>query len=966
MELFFIIVFKNFRYQSQNFIFGFLYKKLKKTTAAILFLSGFLWINAQKDSIYIEARLSDDLRHLQVNQEIIFYNKTEQPIHEIHLLNWISAYKTRGTALAYRKLEDRNSDLHFAKEEDLGKIYNLSVNINGGKSETANSESTENLYFQLPKELAPGEKTVLNLTYELLLPNAIFSGYGTSGKKTALKYFFPVPDSFHERNPTDKYFKDAEETANYNTFWTVNLEVPTNYYSKSNLPEIQPNYFRGNLENDPEILISEINYPEINTVVVGKPVNVSFGYPLTEQEKQNLEFYLPLHLKFIHEKTGVMPEKIYISEKFRKKHDFFGNDDIKFWKFRFEMFGPQQNTDLDYFGIIAQNILDQRFGTYKRDDHWFKNGLKTYLEIQYLKTFYHDAKLLGKLPEASIFGIKPLKFFHAGKLGLIERYGIAYQYMMTQNLDQKIAEPYTALSNINQMIISDFETGSLLNFVSEKMGEKEFHSFLKDYFSKNENGALDTDDFLNALAVRSGYSSAFLQDLFQEKHRVNFNLKKFKRKYGNLQVLVKKNSDLAVPFKLETIKKDGERKTYWFDTPNRNSEEFYIVPESDAEKIVINGGHFFPESNFRDNYLYTRGFFANAKKIRLKLFNDIPNPEFNEIYINPRFNFNAYDKLLMGINFRNEGFFDQKFSYSVTPYFSTGTKKFTGSGGVSYTFMPAESFYRSLSLGVSGSYFHYDYGLSYKKFSAGATMNFTKNPRSDIGRSLGISYNHYQKELTPEMIAKNEYDKYNLWGISYGYRDNRLIHEKYMGLSLQGMEDFQKITAEGYYRYEFAQHKKISFRWFGGYFLNNKTRNSIFDYGISRVSNYSFSYGLIGQSATSGILAQQFILADGGFKSYIGTTANQWITSVNVDSHVWKMFNLYGDAGLYKNKGQDARFIWDTGVKLRLIPDFLEFYLPVYSTLGFEPSFKDYGKRIRFTLVFNLGAITNTLRRGWY
>jgi hypothetical protein len=211
--------------------------------------------------------------------------------------------------------------------------------------------------------------------------------------------------------------------------------------------------------------------------------------------------------------------------------------------------------------------------------------------------------------------------------------------------------------------------------------------------------------------------------------------------------------------------------------------------------------------------------FSNNEKIKFKLFTDIPNPEFNEIYINPRFSFNAYDKVLLGLNFRNEGLFKRKFSYSLTPYFSSGTKQFTGSGAVSYTFLPAESFYRTLSLGISGSYFHYDYDLSYKKFSAAANMNFTKNPRSAINRSASISYNHYDKQLTPEMIAENEYDKYNLWAANYSYIDNRLIHEKSLGISIQGMEDFQKISAESFYRYEFAKHKKISFRLFGGYFL---------------------------------------------------------------------------------------------------------------------------------------------------
>src|SRR5690606_29319868 len=190
-------------------------------------------------------------------------------------------------------------------------------------------------------------------------------------------------------------------------------------------------------------------------------------------------------------------------------------------------------------------------------------------------------------------------------------------------------------------------------------------------------------------------------------------------------------------------------------------------------KIVLNSEYIFPETNFRDNYLYTKGFFANTKKIRLKFFKDIPNPEYNEIYLNPRVTFNAYDKVLVGLNFKNTSFFQRKFNYSVTPYFSSGTGKLTGSGAVGYTFQPAESFYRSLDFAVSASHFHYDYDLTYRKISAGAGINFSKDPRSDIGRSLAFSYNYFEKDLNPAMIARKEYAKYNLWNIGYGYSDRR-------------------------------------------------------------------------------------------------------------------------------------------------------------------------------------------------
>ena len=939
---------------------------LKRTLAGLLILGSFVLIVAQKDSIYIEATLSPDRRTLKVTQDIVYHNKTQTPQNEVQLLNWIAAYKTRGSALYERKIEDRSKELHFAKPEDLGKLKTLSVNIDGLASENATNLTSENLYFELPITLKPGERTEIHLRYELQLPLAKFTGYGTSEQNVALKYFFLVPDSFELPDKGKRKFLDTGETANHSTFWTVNLDVPPNSYTKSNLPEVQPQSFKGYLENDPEFLISTNNYPTLNANVGGEKVAVDFGYNLKKEERQHLEFYLPLHLQYLREKTGLLPKKIYLSEKFKNKEDFFGNDDIEFWKFRFPLFTPAENIDLDYFSIISKNVIEQNFITNKEDDHWFKNGIKTYIELQYLKKNYADHKLLGQLTDASIIGIKPLKIFHASRLKLIERYGIAYQYMMTQNLDQKIDSDFKDLSNFNEMTVSNFETGSLFNFVSEKMGTTDFNSFLKEYLQKNGDAPVDTKDFLDQLAIRSHYSSVFLENLIARKHRVNFNLKKFKREDGNLLVKVKKNTHDPVPFKLETISKTGATKTHWFGTPEHPSEDFYVIPEADADKIVINSGHFFPEKNFRDNYIYTRGIFSNMKKIKLKLIKDIPNPEYNEIYLNPRVTFNAYDKILLGLNFRNESLFNHRFAYSLTPYYSTGTGQLTGSGAVTYSIMPPESFFRSLNLGVSGSYFHYDYDLSYRKFSASVSMNFAKNPRSAVSRSVGASFNHYEKELTPEMVLSNEYDRYNLWNLNYGFSDNRLIHEKSFGAYVQGMQDFQKVAAEATYRYEYAANKKIAFRLFAGYFLNNKTRNDIFDFGISKVSNYSFSYGLLGQSATSGVLAQQFVLADGGFKSFIDSTANQWITSFNIDSHVWKMFNVYADAGVYKNRTVNPKFIYDTGVKVRIVPDFLEVYLPVYSTLGFEPSFKDYAQRIRFTLVLNLSAVVNTLRRGWY
>lgn len=939
---------------------------MKKYSATLFLLLIFVEVFAQQNRIFIDAQLSENDNQITVDQKIIYHNSTENPISKINLLNWIAAYKNRDTPLLQRKLEDRKSDLYFAKSEDLGSLDQLQIQINKS-SWTSLSFSEENIFLDLDHTLKSGEEVTINLKYKLYLPNAKFTGYGWAKNQIVLKYFFLTPNSFETSEQNSRFYLDIEENQSPGNYWNINLTAPLAYQIESNLPKISDRSFEGIVNKDPELILKKSPFEQIKTQIEGQEIEVDFSYPLTTTDRRNLEFYLPLQLHFIKNKIGFLPSKILITEKFLKDENFVGIDDLNFWKFHYQLFKDDEKIDLHYFSILSKAIIQRSAIFEKSKDHWMMNGLKTYLEIQYINRYYADRKLLGDLPDQlNIFGLKPLKLFHASKLKLNERYGLGYQYMLTQNLDQKINIPFEDLSNFNSTAISHFETGSLFSFLAEKMGVEIFDNFLINYLSNHQEKLIEQQEFLDQLTLASGYSADFLENFIKQKNRVNFKLKRYEKVNDQFQVKIAKNTFQTIPFKLETETKSGEKHEFWFDTDASNKTVTYNIPQANAEKIVVNSDYIFPENNYRDNYLYTKGLFANTKKIRIKVLKDIPNPEYNEIYVNPRINFNAYDKVLFGINFKNSSLFDRKFNYSLTPYFSSGTSSLAGSGGVSYSFQPADAFYRSLELGISSSYFHYDYDLTYKKFSASANMNFSKNPRSDIGRNLAFSYNFLEKQLNQELIAKNDYAKYNLWNVGYAYSDRSLIHEKYLSAGVQWMEDFQKISTELSYRWEFAENKKVSFRFFGGYFFTNKTKNNLFDYGISKVSNYSFSYGLLGQSATSGILAQQFILAEGGFKSYVGNTANQWITAINVDSHVWRWFNVYADAGLYKSKFENPQFIWDSGIKLKVIPDFLEVYFPIQSSLGLEPSFKDYGQRIRFTLSLNFSAITNYFRRGYY
>ncbi len=111
----------------------------------------------------------------------------------------------------------------------------------------------------------------------------------------------------------------------------------------------------------------------------------------------------------------------------------------------------------------------------------------------------------------------------------------AYQYITAQNLDQKIDEKFSDLSNFNEMAISQFETGSLFTLIAEKMGTSYFEDFLKGYISKNQTSELDKREFLDQLTVASGYSSEFLEKYVKRKQRINFKLDDFERKEQRYQ-----------------------------------------------------------------------------------------------------------------------------------------------------------------------------------------------------------------------------------------------------------------------------------------------------------------------------------------------------------------------------------------------------------------------------------------------
>lgn len=914
-----------------------------------------------QDSVALEITINEQDKEIHVKQHFFVYNRTPKVLTNFYLHAWANAYTGRKTSLNQVKIEDRKSSLYFANKQEKGGIDGLQ--FSGIKS--YQFKNREFVLLELEKPLAPNEKLEFKASYTVKLPHQKITQYGYDDQgNMLLKYFFLQCVPYKNQRWLLQTYKDFESVTANPTNYSLTINNPTGYFIYSDLTKNNDHWVGNNLGSF-RLLISKSPKPTFyannNTVQLGFDVDASQQNVIEQLTKKQLDF--------LEDRIGKPNNnQIFISKKTRKEQNFFGLDDLDAWFVRLKLFTNQEKQSLKLLQPLTYEYVDGLFVNNKRSEHWIKNGLHVYLQMRYINQYHKDLKLSGHLADSLIiFGAKPLNYFHASKLKMNDRFKLLYLFMARQNFDQPIDTPIDQMSNFNQLAISSFKTGMSFYYLSEYLGEATFDGLLRGFVTKYKGLLANQDDFRNYMILNSPKDIGwFFDDYIKNRDKINYKLLKAVDAKDSIQIKITNKTTFGGPFKIVGIKDEQVVAKQWYES-NNNKNILVNFPKGEYDKLVVNPGYLFPEIDDRDNYIRTSGLFKNSKKIQFKLYNDIENPEYNQVFVLPQFRWNNYDKLQLGLTLKNSTPLVRPFRYSLSPRYSTGTGQLTGGASVAYSFLPKDegSWFRAIQLRSSFLYEHYDFDLSFNKFSSGVSFSFNKPARSERNHGFSFSYDHLNREIAPGEIKTNE-DKYNLWNATYFYTNRRIIHDIEGFVSFQTTENFSKLIAEAYYRWQILKNYRLGFRFFAGKFLQNNTDTDFFNFGVNYITDYTFSYPLLGRSETEGLLSQQFVLAEGGFKSDFDFLVDDWITSTNVEIPIWKMFDFYVDAGVYKNQGNNPRFIYDTGIRTRIIPDFLEVFLPLQSSLGFEPSLGNYHERIRFTLNLNLSKVLSYLRRGWY
>ena len=220
------------------------------------------------------------------------------------------------------------------------------------------------------------------------------------------------------------------------------------------------------------------------------------------------------------------------------------------------------------------------------------------------------------------------------------------------------------------------------------------------------------------------------------------------------------------------------------------------------------------------------------------------------------------------------------------------------------------------------------------------------------------------KENNP--LNENSLNKYSIYNLGYYYSDIGIIKYLNTSVNTEFSNNFGKLNLVFDYRKLYNNNRQLQARVYLGKFFWNNNKFDNFKYNLGRSGGYLFLDNYLGRSERTGLLSQQFIMAGGGFKSFFeDPTTNNFMLASNLYLGIWKWIEGYLDLGTLKNKNEDPRYFYGTGIRLNLLPDFFELYFPISSSNGFELNDYRYYNNIRFIVSYNLESLGKLFSRRW-
>ncbi|MGZ3852428.1 MAG: hypothetical protein ACXVBX_06545, partial [Flavisolibacter sp.] len=378
-------------------------------------------------------------------------------------------------------------------------------------------------------------------------------------------------------------------------------------------------------------------------------------------------------------------------------------------------------------------------------------------------------------------------------------------------------------------------------------------------------------------------------------------------------------------------------------------------------------------------------------------------PSKNVILLSPAIGVNAYDRLMVGALISNYKLPPDRFQYLAIPLYGTGSKNFTGIGRLSYT-IPSYGTIRKTDFFVNASRFSMNefedssgkkYFTMFNKLVPGVRLTFReKDPRSSIRKYIqwktfairednfrfGTDTTFSGRDTILKQKVSLVKNNYQVNQLQFVYQNTRGLYPFTYQLNIEQINEMIKPTLTVNYLFNYPKSEGLNVRLFAGkiFFTKGRTESKSFKYdryalGMTAPNgyeDYTYSNFFLGRNKFEGAASQQIAMRDGGFKfrtdllsPEVGKTDN-WLVALNLSSSISDKINplsilpvtvplkVYADLGTYaeawdRNSTED-RFLFDAGLQLSVLKNFLDIYIPVVHSKVFKDYYKSYLSKPRF------------------
>ncbi|WP_313807726.1 aminopeptidase [Flavobacterium sp.] len=932
----------------------------------VLFLTFLVETLIAQNRSAIQATFDANTKKIQVRQEINFVNNSSVVLKEIVLNDWNNAYSDKNSALGKRFSDEFVRIFHLAKEDDRGYTKILSINNQVGDSLpfVRTENQSDLLTIQLQKELLPNESVSIQLNYEVKIPNDRFTRYGFRNDDSfILKNWFLTPSRLEASGFIKNSNENLDDIANSEFDYQINFTLDSKYQLFTDLNVLDK------VESDitKTYSLNGKNRTDFDISIEPQPTFYSYKNNKIEvvtnlKDKRLDEIQRALIIdkvtQYVAEEFGApSQEKILISQTDYDRNPFYGLNQLPAF---ISPFPDSFLYEIKFLKVYLDKYLKTSLQLNPRKDTWVYDGLQSYLTMKYIRDNYPDMKMMGNLSDWKL-----LKGYNLFKADFNHQFSYVYLLMARKNLDQAIGDDKNTFIKFNEQIAGKYRAGMSLNYLDDYLGSGIVTASINEFIALNQKQQTDESDFEKIIKNKTSKEvDWFFRTVVETRDLIDFKIKDVEETPENYQITIKNKTQTNVPVSLYGIKDDKVVFKEWVSNIAKDST--VTVPKVDVDHFVLNYNNEIPEYNSRNNWKALKSFLGNNRPYKFTFVKDLEDSKVNQIFFVPEFSYNLYDGVSPGLSFHNKSLLDKPFIFDVTPIYSSKTKELIGGAFFTVNQNVREDRLYNIRYMLAANTYHYAPNAAYSKIVPAISFRF-RDLDYRANKKEFVTVRHVFVNREESSFATKNDENYSVFNLRHSIVDSEITHFYNVSTDVQVASNFGKLSGEIQFRRLFDNNRQINFRFFAGAFMYRSTNSEFFSFGLDRPTDYLFDYGLLGRSESTGLFSQQYIMAEGGFKSkFENRFANQWMTTVNASFNIWNWVEIYGDAGLMKSEAIATEFVYDSGIRLNLVPDYFELYFPVYSKNGWEIAQDNYDEKIRFVITISPKTLISLFTRKWF